>query len=78
MVVIVGSAGRGVEGGDAVKVQHEVFPVAHRGVALIARDPHCGGHGEERSDTRKPRGQHVNMQSALLTAACLWFERLMH
>lgn len=42
VVVIVGSAGRGVEGGDAVKVQHKIFPVADRGMALIARNPHCG------------------------------------
>lgn len=41
-MVIVGSASRGVEGGDAVKVQHKIFPVAHRGMALIARNPHCG------------------------------------
>lgn len=29
VMVIVGSASRGVEGGDAVKVQHKILPVAH-------------------------------------------------
>lgn len=41
VMVVVGSAGRGVEGGDAVEVEHEVLPVAHRRVALVARDAHC-------------------------------------
>lgn len=41
VMVIVGSASRGVEGGDAVKVQHKIFPVAHRGVALVTWNPHC-------------------------------------
>lgn len=44
VVVVVGAARRGVEGRDAVKVEHEVFPVAHRRVALIARDAHCRGN----------------------------------
>lgn len=43
VVVVVGAARRRVEGRDAVKVEHEVFPVAHRGVALVARDAHCRG-----------------------------------
>lgn len=41
VVVVVGAASRGVEGRDAVKVEHEVFPVAHGRVALIARNAHC-------------------------------------
>lgn len=41
VVVVVGAAGRGVEGGDAVEVEDEVFPVAHRrGVVLVSREPH--------------------------------------
>ena len=41
VVVVVGAAGRGVEGGDAVEVEDEVFPVAHRrGVVLVPREPH--------------------------------------
>lgn len=44
VVVVVGAARRGVEGRDAVKVEHEVFPVAHRRVALIARNAHCRGN----------------------------------
>lgn len=43
VMVVVGSAGRRVEGRDAVEVEHEVLPVAHRRVALVARDAHCGG-----------------------------------
>lgn len=43
VVVVVGAASRGVEGRDAVKVEHEVLPVAHGGMALIARNAHCGG-----------------------------------
>lgn len=43
VVVVVGAASRGVEGRDAVKVEHEVFPVAHGRVALIARNAHCRG-----------------------------------
>lgn len=41
VVVVVGAAGRRVEGRDAVKVEHEVFPVAHGRVALVARNAHC-------------------------------------
>lgn len=41
VMVVVGSAGRWVEGGDAVEVEHEVLPVAHRRVALVARDANC-------------------------------------
>ena len=42
VVVVVGAAGRGVEGGYAVKVEDEVFPVAHRrGVVLVSGEPHC-------------------------------------
>lgn len=44
VMVVVGAARRRVEGRDAVKVEHEVFPVAHRGVALIARNAHCRGN----------------------------------
>lgn len=40
VVVVVGATGRRVEGRDAVKVQHKIFPVAHRRVALVAWDPH--------------------------------------
>lgn len=54
VMVIVRSASRGVEGRDAVKVQHEVFPVTHRGVALIARDAHWRG------DTGEVTCVHVN------------------
>lgn len=41
VMVVVGSAGRWVEGGNAVEVEHEVLPVAHRRVALVARDANC-------------------------------------
>lgn len=41
VMVIVGSASRGVEGGDAVKVQHKIFSVADRGMALITWNSHC-------------------------------------
>lgn len=61
VMVIVGSASRGVEGRDAVKVQHEIFPVAHRGVALIARNAHCGGDTEERSHVCEWRGEDMNI-----------------
>ena len=48
VVVVVGAAGRGVEGGDAVEVEDEVFPVAHgRGVVLVSREPHCKGRDEK-------------------------------
>lgn len=41
VVVVVGAAGRGVEGGDAVEVEDEVLPVAHgRGVVLVSRERH--------------------------------------
>lgn len=46
VMVVVGSAGRRVEGRDAVEVEHEVLPVAHRRVALVARDAHCGERQE--------------------------------
>lgn len=42
VVMVVGAAGRGVEGGDAVEAEDEVLPVAHRrGVVLVSGQPHC-------------------------------------
>ena len=59
VVVVVGAAGRGVEGGDAVEVEDEVFPVAHRrGVVLVSREPHWKGREEKRSsETFAPLGR---------------------
>lgn len=69
MVVVVGSAGRWVEGGDAVEVEHEVLPVAHRRVALVARDANCEQTGSERGDG------HVGA-AAQTSAVALLVERM--
>ena len=47
VMVIVRSTGRWVKGGDSVKVQQKVFPVADGGVALVPRDPDFTG-GQEK------------------------------
>lgn len=48
VVVVVGAAGRGVEGGDAVEVEDEVLPVAHgRGVVLVSRERHGARRWQE-------------------------------
>ena len=47
VMVIVRSTGRWVKGGDSVKVQQKVFPVADGGVALVPRDPDFTGRAIE-------------------------------
>lgn len=47
VVVVVGPAGGGVEGRNAVEVEDEVFSVAHRRrVVLVPRQAHCKERGE--------------------------------
>lgn len=57
MVVVIRAAGRWVEGRDAVEIEDEILPVAHRaGVVLVPRQAHCGERKREKVSPRKALG----------------------
>lgn len=55
VVVVVGPAGRRVEGRNAVEVEDEIFSVADRGrVMLVARQPHCKEKAKRAAFGKRP------------------------
>lgn len=57
VVMVIRAAGRWVEGRDAVEIEDEILPVAHRaGVVLVPRQAHCGERKREKVSPRKALG----------------------
>lgn len=53
--MVVGPAGRRVEGRNAVEVEDEIFSVADRGrVMLVARQPHCREKAKRAAFGKRP------------------------